>query len=29
VFPLEQAASAFERGMAADKPGKVVLEVAR
>ena len=29
VFPLEQAASAFERSMAADKRGKVVLEVAR
>jgi NADPH:quinone reductase-like Zn-dependent oxidoreductase len=29
VFPLEQAVSAFERSMAADKRGKVVLEVAR
>jgi NADPH:quinone reductase-like Zn-dependent oxidoreductase len=29
VFPLEEAASAFERSMAADKRGKVVLEVAR
>ncbi len=28
VFPLEEAASAFERSMAADKRGKVVLEVA-
>ncbi len=29
VFALEEAASAFERSMAADKRGKVVLEVAR
>jgi NADPH:quinone reductase-like Zn-dependent oxidoreductase len=29
VFPLEDAASAFERTSAADKRGKVVLEVAR
>ena len=29
MFPLEEAASAFERSMAADKRGKVVLEVAR
>ena len=29
VFPLEEAVSAFERTMAADKRGKVVLEVAR
>jgi NADPH:quinone reductase-like Zn-dependent oxidoreductase len=29
VFPLAEAASAFERSMAADKRGKVVLEVAR
>jgi NADPH:quinone reductase-like Zn-dependent oxidoreductase len=29
VFTLEEAASAFERSMAADKRGKVVLEVAR
>jgi NADPH:quinone reductase-like Zn-dependent oxidoreductase len=29
LFPLEEAASAFERSMAADKRGKVVLEVAR
>jgi NADPH:quinone reductase-like Zn-dependent oxidoreductase len=29
VFTLEEAASAFERSMAADKQGKVVLEVAR
>ena len=29
VFPLEEAPSAFERSMAADKRGKVVLEVAR
>jgi NADPH:quinone reductase-like Zn-dependent oxidoreductase len=29
VFPLEEAASAFERTAAADKRGKVVLEVAR
>jgi NADPH:quinone reductase-like Zn-dependent oxidoreductase len=29
VFPLEEARSAFERSMAADKRGKVVLEVAR
>ena len=29
VFPLEEAARAFERTMAADKRGKVVLEVAR
>jgi NADPH:quinone reductase-like Zn-dependent oxidoreductase len=29
VFPLEEAASAFERTTAADKRGKVVLEVAR
>jgi NADPH:quinone reductase-like Zn-dependent oxidoreductase len=28
VFPLEQAARAFARSMAADKCGKVVLEVA-
>ena len=27
VFALEEAASAFERSMAADKRGKVVLEV--
>ena len=29
VFPLEEAASAFQRSMATDKRGKVVLEVAR
>ena len=29
VFNLEEAASAFERSMASDKRGKVVLEVAR
>ena len=29
VFALEEAASAFERSMAAGKRGKVVLEVAR
>jgi len=29
VFALEDATSAFERSMAADKRGKVVLEVAR
>jgi NADPH:quinone reductase-like Zn-dependent oxidoreductase len=29
VFPLEDAASAFGRTSAADKRGKVVLEVAR
>ncbi len=29
VFALEDAVSAFERSMAADKRGKVVLEVAR
>jgi NADPH:quinone reductase-like Zn-dependent oxidoreductase len=29
VFPLEQAAAAFTRSMAADKHGKVVLDVAR
>jgi NADPH:quinone reductase-like Zn-dependent oxidoreductase len=29
VFSLEEAASAFERSMAVDKRGKVVLEVAR
>jgi NADPH:quinone reductase-like Zn-dependent oxidoreductase len=29
VFPLEQAADAFRRSMAADKRGKVVLDVAR
>ena len=29
TFPLADAASAFERSMAADKRGKVVLEVAR
>jgi NADPH:quinone reductase-like Zn-dependent oxidoreductase len=29
VFPLEEAVSAFERTMAADKRGKVVLEVER
>ena len=29
MFPLEEAARAFERSMAADKRGKVVLEVAR
>ena len=29
LFTLEDAASAFERSMAADKRGKVVLEVAR
>jgi NADPH:quinone reductase-like Zn-dependent oxidoreductase len=29
TFPLAEAASAFERTMAADKRGKVVLEVAR
>ncbi len=29
VFPLAEAASAFERSMTADKRGKVVLEVAR
>jgi NADPH:quinone reductase-like Zn-dependent oxidoreductase len=29
VFPLEEATGAFERSMAADKRGKVVLEVAR
>ena len=29
VFPLEQAAAAFTRSLAADKHGKVVLDVAR
>ena len=29
VFALEEAASAFERSMASDKRGKVVIEVAR
>ena len=29
VFPLEEAVSAFERSLAADKRGKVVLEVRR
>jgi NADPH:quinone reductase-like Zn-dependent oxidoreductase len=29
LFPLEDAASAFERTMAVDKRGKVVLDVAR
>ena len=29
VFPLEEAVSAFERSLAADKRGKVVLEVGR
>jgi NADPH:quinone reductase-like Zn-dependent oxidoreductase len=29
VFTLEEAVSAFERSMAADKRGKVVLAVAR
>jgi NADPH:quinone reductase-like Zn-dependent oxidoreductase len=29
VFTLEEAVTAFERSMAADKRGKVVLEVAR
>ncbi len=29
VFTLEEAASAFERSMATDKRGKVVLEVTR
>ena len=29
VFPPEEAVSAFERTLAADKRGKVVLEVAR
>ena len=29
VFTLEDAARAFERSMAADKRGKVVLEVTR
>jgi hypothetical protein len=29
AFALEDATSAFERSMAADKRGKVVLELAR